>query len=135
MNKKTYYIERFSVIVASVVLLKTLYGKFTGTPEAVYIFTNMGLEPKGRMFFGVIEIITVFLILYGRTAFIGGLIGLFISMGALISHLFVLEGIEIEEDGGKLFIRALITFSCCIYITYARSEKFYESLGKITGRR
>ena len=32
-------------IVAAVILLQTLYFKFTGAPESVYIFTKVGLEP------------------------------------------------------------------------------------------
>ena len=42
-------------IIAAVILLQTLFFKFTAAPESVYIFTKVGLEPWGRIGSGVIE--------------------------------------------------------------------------------
>jgi len=41
--------------VAAVILLQTLYFKFTGAEESVYIFTKVGLEPWGRYATGTAE--------------------------------------------------------------------------------
>ena len=41
-------------IVAAGILLQTLYFKFTGSPESVYIFSQLGVEPWGRLFTGFI---------------------------------------------------------------------------------
>ena len=36
-------------VAAAVILLQTLFFKFTAAPESVYIFTKVGLEPWGRI--------------------------------------------------------------------------------------
>ncbi|MCB0374779.1 MAG: DoxX family protein [Sinomicrobium sp.] len=124
MSKKTYYIERFSAIVAAVILLQTLYYKFTGHEDSVYIFQSLGMEPEGRIVLGVAELIIAVLLLFGRTAVYGAILGVMVLLGALISHLFIL-GISVRGDGGKLFILAVITFVCCVYVLFARAEQFH----------
>ena len=47
------YLERISAIVAAAILLQTLYFKFSGAPESVYIFSQLGIEPYGRIGTGV----------------------------------------------------------------------------------
>ena len=36
-------------ILAAVILLQTLFFKFTGAEESVYIFTKLDMEPWGRI--------------------------------------------------------------------------------------
>jgi len=36
------------------VLLQTLWYKFTAQPESVYLFSKMGLEPYGRIGVGIL---------------------------------------------------------------------------------
>jgi len=134
MSKRTYYIERFSAIVASIILLQTLYYKFTGHNDSVFIFTMMEMEPQGRIILGIIEFITAFLLLYTRTAHFGGLIATSIMLGAILSHAFVL-GIEVKDDGGTLFILALIAFATSLYVFFARSDAFYEMYLKMKERK
>ena len=107
------YIERGSSIFAAIILLQTLYFKFTGAPESVYIFEQLGAEPYGRIGLGVVELITATLLIFKRTSFVGGLLGLGIISGAILSHLLVL-GIEVQNDGGTLFILALTVFILCL---------------------
>ncbi len=97
--------------------LQTLFFKFTAAPESVYIFSKLGAEPYGRIATGVLELITAVLILLPRTVLKGALLGLGLISGAILSHLFVL-GIEVQNDGGTLFILALIIFVCCSAIVY-----------------
>lgn len=40
------WLFRLPNIVAAVILLQTLYFKFTGAPESVYIFTKLGMPVK-----------------------------------------------------------------------------------------
>src|SRR6267142_4390723 len=47
---------------AAVILLQTLFFKFTAAPESVYIFTKVGAEPWGRIGSGVVELIAAILI-------------------------------------------------------------------------
>jgi hypothetical protein len=35
--------------IAALILLQTLFFKFTGAPESVYIFSTLGAEPWGRI--------------------------------------------------------------------------------------
>lgn len=96
-------------IVPSVILLQTLYFKFTGSPESMYIFSMLGMEPYGRITTGVAELIASVLLLIPRTTWMGAVLAFGIIAGAILSHLFVL-GIEIMDDGGYLFILGLIVF-------------------------
>lgn len=104
-------------VVVAVILLQTLYFKFTGADESIYIFSTLGMEPYGRICSGIAELIASILILIPRTTLLGALIGLGVMIGAILSHLFVL-GIEVQNDGGVLFIMAVITFLCCSVLVY-----------------
>jgi uncharacterized membrane protein YphA (DoxX/SURF4 family) len=75
-------------VVAAVILLQTLYFKFTGAQESIYIFTTLGIEPYGRFASGIVELIASILILIPRTTLLGSLIGLGVMAGAIASHLF-----------------------------------------------
>ncbi len=113
-------------IVAAVILLQTLYFKFTGAPESVHIFETMGMEPWGRWGSGVAELIAAVLLLVPRTVAIGAAMGAGVMVGAIGSHLTKL-GITIPtdggDDGGTLFAMAIIVFvSCCVSLAIHRKE-------------
>lgn len=96
-------------IVAAVILAQTLFFKFTGASESVYIFTKIGFEPWGRYGSGVAELIAAILLLTPRFAWAGALLALGVISGALVSHLTVL-GIVVQNDGGLLFGLAVTVF-------------------------
>lgn len=98
-------------IVAAVILLQTLYFKFTGAEESVYIFTKVGLEPWGRYASGVAELFAAVLLLFPRTTAVGALIAAGVMVGAIGSHLTKL-GIVVKDDGGLLFALAVTVFVC-----------------------
>jgi uncharacterized membrane protein YphA (DoxX/SURF4 family) len=100
-------------LVAAVILLQTLYFKFTGHPESVELFTKLGAEPWGRIATGVIEAIAGGLLLLPATAWIGAVLGSGLMVGAILSHLTVI-GIESRGDGGQLFMLAWIVLVCCL---------------------
>lgn len=89
-------------MIAAVILLQTLFFKFTGAPESKYIFTTLGIEPWGRWFSGVCELMASLLLLVPATQVLGALFSIGIMSGAVLSHLFIL-GIAIQGDGGLLF--------------------------------
>jgi uncharacterized membrane protein YphA (DoxX/SURF4 family) len=124
---KRLILTRTLQIVVATILLQTLYFKFTAAEESVYIFSTLGIEPYGRIGIGIAELIAVILILIPRTTLIGALLGLGIMSGALFSHLFVL-GIEVKNDGGELFILALITFFCCAILVFLNRNKISNLL-------
>src|SRR5712691_5702241 len=76
-------------IAAVVILLQTLFFKFTAAPESIYIFTKVGLEPWGRIGSGIAELFAAGLILFPRTTWIGAGLALAVMAGAIFSHLTV----------------------------------------------
>lgn len=85
------------------------------------------MEPYGRIGSGIIELVASILILIPRTTLLGALLGLGVMIGAIVSHVFVL-GIEVQNDGGTLFILALITFLCCSILVYQNRNKMTDLL-------
>ncbi len=114
-------------IVVAVIFSQTLFFKFTASEESVYIFSTLGMEPFGRIATGIAELTAAILILIPRTSYIGALIGLGVMTGAIASHLTVL-GIEVQNDGGTLFIMALVVFSCCATLVYQNKSKVFNLL-------
>ena len=102
-------------IVAALILLQTLYFKFTGHPESVELFSKLGVEPWGRIGTGVIELIASILLLIPSTVIVGAFLGVVLMAGAIVSHLTVI-GIESKGDGGQLFILAITVMVCCLVI-------------------
>ena len=109
-------------LVAIIILLQTLYFKFTAAPESVYIFSTLGIEPFGRIGSGIVELIASVLILIPRTTLLGAVLGFATMLGAIFSHIFVL-GIEIQNDGGTLFVLAVITLLCCLILIFNQKDK------------
>ena len=114
-------------LIAVVILVQTLYFKFSGADESVYIFSTLGIEPYGRIGSGVVELIASILLLIPRTTLVGALLGAGTMAGALLSHLVFL-GIEVKNDGGTLFILAIITFLCCSLVIYSQKNKIPDLL-------
>lgn len=124
---KTEHMAWILRIIASAILLQTLYFKFTGAPESIYIFSTLGVEPYGRIGTGIAELIVAILILIPRTTWLGALCGCGVMSGAILSHLFVL-GIEVKGDRGFLFGLALTTLICCLGLLYLNRNKFFNLL-------
>lgn len=116
-------------IVAAAIMLQTLYFKFTGAEESIYIFSQLGMEPWGRIGTGVMELIASALILYPRTTHLGALLGIGLMSGAIFFHLTKL-GIEVKGDGGLLFYYALTVFISCAILVVVYKERFFALLKK-----
>ncbi|GLU44558.1 DoxX family protein [Allomuricauda sp. NBRC 101325] len=109
-------------LIPAIILLQTLFYKFSAAPESVYIFETLGLEPYGRIGLGVAELIIAILILVPKTTWLGALMGIGIMGGAVASHLFKL-GIVVQNDGGTLFILAVVTLLSCIALVWLNKSK------------
>jgi uncharacterized membrane protein YphA (DoxX/SURF4 family) len=99
-------------LIAAVIMLQTLFFKFTAAPESVYIFSKLGMEPWGRVGIGALELVASILILIPRATVFGAVMGLGLMSGALFFHLTKL-GIVVMDDSGQLFIYALLVFVSC----------------------
>jgi len=104
-------------LVAAIIMLQTLFFKFTAAPESVYIFTKLGMEPWGRIGIGSMELIAAVLIIIPRTTGIGALIAVGVMAGAIFFHLTKL-GIVVQNDGGQLFILAAVVFTSSAILLY-----------------
>jgi putative oxidoreductase len=107
-------------IVAAIILLQTLFFKFTAAPESVYIFTKLGafihtfvpfasiatVEVSGRIGSGIVELIAAVLLLTPRFVWAGAILAMAATAGAIVSHLTFL-GIEVQGDKGLLFFLAI----------------------------
>ncbi len=114
-------------LVPAIILLQTLYFKFTAQPESVQLFTRIGMEPYGRIGTGVLELIAAILILIPRYTGYGAILGLVMMTGALYFHLTKI-GIFFGGDA-LLFIYAVVTFVCCallIFIYKSRLENQFK---------
>lgn len=89
MNFRKFFYS-FVRILAAVIMIQTLYFKFTGSPESVYIFTTVGMEPWGRWSVGVMELIASLLLLMPSSAWLGGGLALGLMAGAIGMHLTLL---------------------------------------------
>jgi len=124
MNKSNilFWLAR---LVAAIIMLQTLYFKFTASEESVFIFTTVGMEPWGRIGVGILELIASILILIPATVWAGAILSFGLMAGALGMHLTLL-GIEVKGDGGQLFMYALIVCLCAAF-------SFWKSKSQLPG--
>jgi putative oxidoreductase len=119
-------------VIAAVILLQTLFFKFTAAPESVYIFTKVGslvhatsalisvpmAEKFGRLGSGVMELIAGILLIAPRYVWAGALLAMAATFGAIATHVTVL-GIDVLGDKGLLFglaITVFVTSAIALYI-------------------
>lgn len=122
LSKPTLIASWVCQIVAAVILGQTLFFKFTGAPESVYIFSTLGAEPWGRIGSGVLELVAVILLLYPRTPAIGAALAIGLMAGAIGAHLTKL-GIEVQGDRGALFgLAVTVAIACLVVLLLRRRE-------------
>ena len=109
--------------IAAVILLQTLFFKFTAAPESVYIFTKVGglvhatlasisipmAEKFGRLGSGVMELIAGILLIAPRYVWAGAILAMAATFAAIATHLTIL-GIDVLGDKGLLFGLAITVF-------------------------
>ena len=127
-------IERIISYAVAIILLQTLFFKFTGAPESIYIFTKLGMEPVGRIGIGILELIAGILLFIPKTNHFGALLGLGIISGAIFFHLTKL-GIVVQDDGGQLFYLAMSVFFGCLIILFLKKDTLIATFQKITGKK
>lgn len=132
MSSKLKIISWICRVIVAIILLQTLFFKFTGAEESKYIFsTLMGAENEafGRIGSGIVELVAVILLFIPSTVWLGAVLALGTITGAIFSHLTKL-GIVVKDDGGLLFILAIVVFvSSAITLFIYRGD--VPILGKI----
>ena len=120
-------------LVPALILLQTLFYKFSGADESVFIFSELGMEPWGRIGSGILELIAALLLLYPRTTFVGAALGMGLMAGAIFFHVTKL-GISVQGDGGLLFIYALLVFISCGILLFIHRRELTGLLKRIFGK-
>ena len=122
LNKTALAVSWICQLVAAFILGQTLYFKFTGAPESVYIFSTLHAEPWGRIGSGVLELVAVLLLLYPKTPAIGAVLAVGLMLGAVRSHLTKL-GIEVQGDKGLLFLLGVIVLVASTIVLLLRRKE------------
>ncbi|HVZ26371.1 MAG TPA: DoxX family protein [Sediminibacterium sp.] len=133
MNKKLI-LSWMLRLLAAVIMLQTLYFKFTAAPESVYIFTTLHMEPWGRIGIGIMELVASVLILLPATTVFGALLGIGIMAGAIFFHLTKL-GLVVQDDGGQLFIYCLLVLLACLVLVIQQWHRLWKILGSVLQKR
>lgn len=121
-------------IIAAIILLQTLFFKFSAAPESVYIFQTVNAEPWGRIMSGILEAIAGVALLTPRYAFWGAMLGAAVMTGALGAHFTVL-GIDVMGDRGVLFSLAVVAWASCLGVMGLRwkAGKAFVALALLFG--
>jgi len=116
--KKKYVLWALSAYIA-IVFVQSLFFKFTGSAESIFIFSTLRawsgialFEPVGRWVIGLSELVASILLLMPRTRIFGAAMAIGIMTGAIFFHLFTPLGVVIMGDGGELF-----TLACGVWIS------------------
>jgi len=106
-SKVALVVSWMAQVTVAVILLQTLYFKFTYSPETAYIFEDRGGRPAATLI-GSLELVAAILLLTPRRVAIGAALALGLISGAIFTHLTAL-GLEVKDpatgegDGGLLF--------------------------------
>ncbi len=119
MNRYVFLVLR---IIVAVILIQTLRYKFLAHPDSVFIFTQAGLEPGGRIVIGFLELIAAFLIIFPRTVWLGAGLTLGVISRAIFLHLTKI-GLVVKGDGGALFYTAILIFVLSAIILWHERKK------------
>lgn len=108
-------------IIVAVILLQTLRFKFLAHPDSIYIFTQVGMEPWGRIGIGVLELIASILLFLLKKIWLGAGLSTGLMAGAVLMHLTMI-GIEVKGDGGTLFYTAIATLILSLMILWGKKK-------------
>jgi uncharacterized membrane protein YphA (DoxX/SURF4 family) len=127
MNKMKMLKWLLSIIAAGI-MLQTLYFKFTGHEQSVKLFTELDMEPWGRLGIGSMELVAAVLLLIPATNWLGAALGLGLMSGAIFFH-FTKLGIYFDGDP-FLFVYALITWTACLLLLILQHKQILSLLKK-----
>ena len=143
------------------VFIQSLFFKFTGSPETVYIFQGKldpwaaslgwpGVFAPGGIFsakvVGSFELIASLLLLAGAwmskqraVQVLGAAMGLGVISGAIFFHLFTPLGVAVvntdgSSDGGQLFTLACGVWLACAALLWIRRSTWLPLLARLAGR-
>ena len=114
-NRSSSIISWIAQIVAIIIMGQTLYFKFSGASESVQLFTELDMEPEGRILIGILELVACVLLLIPSSVTFGAMLGSGLMMGAIIGH-FTQLGWEGERF--QLGVLAVVVLVACSIILF-----------------
>ena len=116
MNTKIVLVLK---LIATVIMLQTLYFKFSGAQESIDLFTKVAGEHEAliRIGTGIMELIAAVLLFVPKKTWLGALLTVGLMGGAIMSHLTKI-GIVHNNDGGILFMMAVGTLLIGVLLLY-----------------
>lgn len=126
MKTLSFIVQWTLRLFISFYLIQYSYVKLSGQQSAIELFTTLEMEPWGRITIGILELITVLLILYPRTTVLGGLLGM-VSMAAVIYYHLTQLGIAIRGDS-FLFIIACAIFAASLALVITNRKQLINSI-------
>jgi putative oxidoreductase len=103
------------------VMVFVSYLKLTGNAADIALFTELGMEPYGRVAIGLIEGACALLML-SHYAAVGGVLTSAVMTGAVIAHVTKL-GIIVDGDGGKHVMLLAAVMLCSLAVAYVRRRE------------
>ena len=126
MKKYTLLILK---LIAAIIMLQTLFFKFTGAQKSIDLFTKIAgnNEAYMRISTGVLELIASVLLFTPKKNWLGALLTVGLMFGAIMSLLTII-GIEHNGDGGILFTSAIIILisGLILLFSYQKSIPFLK---------
>ncbi|HSZ72842.1 MAG TPA: DoxX family protein [Cytophagaceae bacterium] len=119
-------------VLVTIIVGQTLFFKFSGADESVYIFSTLGIEPWGRIALGTLELLSIILLWIPQTYVYALVLLLGMMFGAVASHVMIL-GIEIMDDHGELFVLALITLFSTVVLLFLQRMEVRALIAKLIG--
>jgi putative oxidoreductase len=113
-HSKAFVLSSWALrLIVAVILLQTLFFKFSAAKESVYIFSTLGMEPWGRIGSGIFELVASILLLVPSTLTVGAAMALAATGSAIFFHIARL-GIALRPvgDHGELFALAIVVTVC-----------------------
>lgn len=117
--------------IVAVILLQTLWFKFSAAPESVAIFSALHVEPWGRYVAAVTELTASILLAIPRTVVFGAALAAGTMFGAIAAHIFVI-GIAVQGDGGLLFALACLVAMASLICLYIRRDEAGHAFSRLT---
>jgi hypothetical protein len=106
-----HLIPRWIIVI---IIGQTLPYKYLGAEESVWIFSQLGWEPWGRYLIAILETVAIVLLL-SRWYVAGAIITFSLISSANLMH-FLRLGIEVNKDGGLLFIYSIVVVAASLVI-------------------
>lgn len=118
---KSLSINSMLTVIITIIVLQSVYFKFTGGAEMVYVFRALNVEPFGRYLSALMEFAACMLLYFQKTRLLGATLTMFLMLLAMLAH-FCFLGLEVLGDAAIMFMLALMTFSLSSILIYRYRE-------------